>query len=309
VQVSTAYTDRVLQIPYGTVLSNETAVADFLLSYGQFLDTQGLIFANTDNGIVLDWTQMANEFLYWSQQGWDEQAIIALNPLAFRLSVTRPQAVVDSIDVQTSENALLDQNRRELPARNLNITRLDNTFTVEPATDQTLSFIDLKYTAFEHIIVLDNSSVFGDLIYDPVTGARQSRLDLVAFTTTEWNGSIDAQGFILNQDNIQEWDGNRSYAKGEIVLYKGNYWSAATIVQPSVEFNYNAWIQSDYTKIQLGLLPNLSTKANQLTNSYDINSLNLETDNDLLSYGLIGFRPRQYMASLNLDDVSQVNLY
>jgi hypothetical protein len=309
VQVPTAYTDRVLQIPYGTVLSNETAVADFLLSYGQFLDTQGLIFTNIDNGIVLDWTQMANEFLYWSQQGWDEQAIIALNPLAFRLSVTRPQAVVDSIDVQTSENVLLDQNRIELPARNLNITRLENTFTVEPATDQTLSFIDLKYTSFEHIIVLDNSGVFGDLIYDPVTGARQSRLDLVAFTTTEWNGSIDAQGFILNQDNIQEWDGNRIYAKGEIVLYKGNYWSAATIVQPSVEFNYNAWIQSDYTKIQLGLLPNLATKANQLTNSYDINSGNLETDNDLLSYGLIGFRPRQYMTSLNLDDVSQVNVY
>jgi hypothetical protein len=36
---------------------------------------------------------------------------------------------------------------------------------------------------------------------------------------------------------------------------------------------------------------------------------NLEQEVDLFSYGLIGFRPREYMQALNLDDVSQVNLY
>ena len=82
-----------------------------------------------------------------------------------------------------------------------------------------------------------------------------------------------------------------------------------TIVQPSDKFDFNVWTQSDYTQIELGLLPNLANKADQLANSYNINSANLESDNDLLSYGLIGFRPRQYMAALNLDDVSQVNVY
>jgi hypothetical protein len=99
------------------------------------------------------------------------------------------------------------------------------------------------------------------------------------------------------------------YTKGELVKYKNNYWSAATIVQPSTTFNYNDWIQSDYTQIELGLLPNLANKADQLANSYNINTANLESDNDLLSYGLIGYRPRQYFAALNLDDVSQINVY
>jgi hypothetical protein len=96
--------------------------------------------------------------------------------------------VVDSVAAQTADNILLDQNRTELPTRNLIITRLDNTFTVEPATDQTLSYIDLKYTAYEHMIVLNNASVFGDLIYQPVTGARQSRLNLIAanYHRMEW---------------------------------------------------------------------------------------------------------------------------
>lgn len=309
VQVPSLYTNTVVQVPYGFVFASESTVVDFLLSYGKFLESQGLTFTSLDNGRILTWNQMSQEFLYWSAQGWDDNALINLNPLAFRLSVTRPQAIVDSIRAQTSEDVLLDQNRRELSTRNLNVTRIDNTFTVEPLTNQTLSFIDLRYTSYEHMIVLNNQSVFGDLIYDPITGARQSRLNLVAVTSTDWNGQVDAQGFILNQNNVEEWTGLRTYSKGEIVKYKNVYWSALTIVQPSQLFNYNDWTQSDYTQIELGLLPNLANKADQLQNSYNINAANIENDNDLLSYGLIGFRPRQYMAALNLDDVSQVNVY
>jgi len=309
VRVPTFYTSRVAQIPYGYVFTDITAVSDFLLSYGKYLEGQGLSFTNTANGYQLDWNQMVTEFLYWSQQGWEDNCLIAINPLALKLSVSKPFAVVDDIQAQTSENILLDQNRKELPTRNLNIVRMGNEFTVEPANDQTLSFIDLKYTSYEHMIVLDNVSVFGDLIYNPPTGARQSRLNLVAVTTTEWNGSVDAQGFIINQDNVEPWSGHRTYAKGEIVKYKDNYWSAATIVQPSEVFDFNDWLQSDYTQIELGLLPNLANKADQLVNSYNINTANLERDTDLLSYGLIGFRPRQYLAAINLDDVSQVNVY
>ncbi len=309
IRVPTFYTDNVVQVPYGFVFSNITTVADFLLSYGQFLERQGLSFTDIANGYVLDWPRMVNEFLYWSQQGWDTDAIINLNPLASGLTVTKPQAIVDSIRTQTAENSVLDQNSQEFSTRNLNIVRLGNTFVMQALNANAISFVDLSYTTYEHMIVLNNQSVFGDLIYDPVTGARQSRLNLVAVTSTGWNGSVDAPGFILNQDNVEEWTGTRTYSKGEIVKYKNVFWSALTIVQPSVTFNFNDWTQSDYSQTELGLLPNLSNKANQLVNSYNINSANIDSDNDLLSYGLIGFRPREYMAALNLDDVSQVNVY
>jgi hypothetical protein len=309
IQVPTFYTDTVVQVPYGFEFSSVTSVADFLLSYGKFLDRQGLSFTDIANGYVLDWPRMVNEFLYWSQQGWDTDAIINLNPLASGLTVTKPQAIVDSIRTQTAENSVLTQNSQEFPARNLNIVRLDNTFVMQALDSNAISFVDLSYTTFEHMIVLNNQSVFGDLIYDPVTGARQSRLNLIAVTSSDWNGSVNAPGFILNQNNVEEWTGTRTYSKGEIVKYKNVYWSALTIVQPSVSFNFNDWTQSDYEQIELGLLPNLSNKADQLVNSYNINTANIDSDNDLLSYGLIGFRPREYMTALNLDDVSQVNVY
>jgi hypothetical protein len=309
VRVPTQYTNNIVQIPYGYVFTNTTVVVDFILSYGAYLQSQGLIFEDVENGYTLNWNQMAQEFLYFSQQGWATGTMINLNPAATRLQAFREGAVVDTIVSVTPENLLLDQNRSVLPTRDLVVERLDNNFSITSTTGQTISYLQLRFTSLENMVVLDNVSVFNDLIYDPITAARQNRVNIVASTTTDWTGQLDAQGFILNQDNVQEWQANRKYTKGEIVLYKGTYWSAQTIVQPKLEFNYNDWVKSDYSVAQEGLLPNIANKADQLTNSYNINTANLERDNDLLSYGLIGFRPRQYMQALNLDDVSQVNIY
>lgn len=308
--VPNQYTNQVVQVPYGYVFTNKTVVVDFLLSYGALLTSQGLFFDDKQNGYTLNWNQMAQEFLYWANQGWEPGAVINLNPTAFSLTAAKDQAVIDTIIAQTPENSLLDQNRTTVPVRDLVVDRYENVFRVSSLTQQTISYIDLKFTNYESIVVLDNVSVFNDLLYDPVTGARQGRINVTAIINSEWNGQLDAQGFIFNNANtIEQWKPEKKYAKGEIVIYKNNYWSAQTIVQPKVMFDYSDWVKSDYTKIQKGLLQNLPTLSNQLANSYDITTANLETDQDLVSYGLIGFRPRQYMSALNLNDVSQVNVY
>jgi hypothetical protein len=310
VRVPNEYSKNVVQVPYGYVFANQTVVADFLLSYGALLESQGLIFDARENGYTLNWNQMAQEFLYWANQGWQTGSVINLNPTATSLTAFKEQAIVDSVIAQTPENLILDQNRTTLPVRDLVVDRFENVFKISSLSNQTISYLDLKYTSYESLVVLDNVSVFNDLIYDPATGARQGRINVSAAVSADWTGQLDAQGFILNnRDTVKDWEPNRKYAKGEIVLYKTNYWSAQTIVQPSVEFRYSDWVKSDYTKIENGLLENIPNKANQLANSYNTNTANLESDQDLLSYGLIGFRPRQYMTALNLDDVSQVNVY
>jgi hypothetical protein len=309
VRVPAQYTTTLVQVPYGYVFTNTSGVVDFLLSYGQYLVSQGLIFSDRYNGYQLDWNQMAQEFLYFSQQGWAIGTLINLNPSAAKITAFREGAVVDTIESLTPENMLLDQNRGNFPTRDLIIERDGNTFSATSTTNQTISYLKLRFVNYEHMVVLDNVSIFADLIYDPITAARQNRVRITAATTTEWNGILDAQGFILNEDNVREWKPNRKYTKGEIVLYKNIYWSAQTIVQPKLLFDYNDWVKADYTLIQEGLLPNIANKADQLANSYNTYSANLERDNDLLSYGLIGFRPREYMTALNLDDVSQVNIY
>jgi hypothetical protein len=309
VRVALDHSQDIVRVPYGYTFTNETAVCDFLYSYGKMLSDKGFVFETRENGYILNWLQMAQEFLYWSQQGWAPGSIINLNPGATRVSVTRPGAVVDSLGELRPENLILNQNRQPLPASDLVIERLDNTFAVNSLTSNTINFLNVSFTAYEHVVVLDNVSIFADLIYQPVTGLRQSRVQVSGVISADWNGTLNAPGFVLNQDNIRQWVPNQTYAKGEIVLFKNEYWSASTIIQPSQDFDYSLWIKSDYDQIQKGLLPNAANASDQLATAYSVNSASLEAENDLFSYGLIGFRPREYMQALNLDDVSQVNLY
>jgi len=220
-------------------------------------------------------------------------------------------AVVDSITTYTPENLLLDQNRQAFNAKDLIIFRQGNTFNINPARggNQTISYLQLKYTDYENMVVLDNRTIFNDLIFDTITAERQNRLQLNATVSTQWDGTLNAQGFILNQNNVVAWQPNVKYTKGDIVIYKNNYWQAANIVQPKTTFDYTDWYKSNYDAIEQGLLSNLANKADQLANSYNTQIANLNTDQDLLAFGLIGFQPRQYMVDLNLSSPSQVQLY
>ena len=62
-------------------------------------------------------------------------------------------------------------------------------------------------------------------------------------------------------------------------------------------------------QIQKGLLPNPSTRSYESTLYYNTNTPNLSKDADLLSWSLIGYRPRDYMALADLTDITQVNVY
>jgi hypothetical protein len=312
VNVPTQYSDKLVKIPYGYTFSNLTSTVDFILSYGAYLASQGMSFTQIENGYVLNWLQMAQEFLYFANQGWATGTLINLNPAATQLSVYRPGSVVDSIVTYTPENVVLDQNRKVVNVEKLIIQRLGDSFVARPQRggSQTINFTQFKFTDFEDIVIFDNKTIFNDLIYDPITAERQSRLILSAQTSTQWDGTLNAQGFILNNPlTVHAWQPNTSYAKGDIVTYQYGYWQAAGIIQPSTKFVYSNWYKSNYQKIQQGLLQNLALKADQLTNSYSVQNANLNSASDLLAFNLIGFTPRQYMTDLNLDSVSQVNIY
>ena len=309
VQVPSQFTNNIRQIPYGYVFTSTASVCDFLLSYGAYLESQGLIFDDRFNGYTLNWKQMAQEFLYFADQGWQSNTMINLNPCATTIKASQPISIVDTIASVTPENMLLDQSRNALDVSKMVVNRSGNQFSISTTTGQTINYLTLKFTNYEDIIVLNNVTQFTDLIYNPITADRQTRLNLIASTSTQWDGQLNAQGFILNLNNVKQWQSNTKYTKGEMVLYKNTYWQAIVISEPQQTFNYNDWVKTDYQAIDNGLLPNLANKADQLVSAYDVYQANLTSDNDLFAFGLIGFRPRPYMTGMNLNGVTQVQLY
>ena len=309
VQLANDYFDTEVVVPYGTEFISVQEVSQFLESYGKYLMSQGAVFEQIESGLEINWRQMVAEFVYWAQTGWEIGSIININPAATLLAINKDSNVVQPLTLH-QQNFILNQNLYPIASTDLSVVRDGTLFTATPLNpNDTIAYGQFNISNFEHGIVFDNVTLFDDVIYNLTTGLRQNRIVVKGSKTAEWNGTIDAQGFILNQDNIQEWNKESKYTTGSIVNYKNKYWIAVKIVQASELFNEQYWKQTDYNEIQKGLLPNPSTRSYESTLYYDVNTANLESDADLLGFSLIGYRPRDYMAIADLTDITQVNVY
>ena len=303
------FSDTVTLIPYGYIFRSLNAVVDFLLSYGKFLNTSGFAYNTLENTVLLNWEQMAQEFVYWYNQGWSVGALIQLNPSSEKLEFYRQNAVVVNLLEAKREDVLVNQNKQALRIRDYSVYRDGNLFELTALNENTIGYVNLKLTNYEHIIIVDNITDFDDLIYQPLTGLRQGRLIYQGIKSAEWDGTMDAPGFIINLPSVAEWNSGLKYAKGQVVKFKNFYYQANGTVDPAETFDYDLWNKIVYRPDQEGMLPNLALKAIQSTQFYDQHADNLNADAELLGFGLTGFRPREYMASIELDTVSQMNAY
>jgi hypothetical protein len=309
VQVAKDHYETEVLVPYGTTYYTVNDVSQFLMDYGAWLQSRGAIFDDQIQDVVINWNQMVAEFLYWTQVGFATGSVITLNPAAKKLSIDKENYIVQPLTYNQT-NFVLNNNLYPIQNKDLNIERNSTKFSVSPLNQgDAIGYGQFNLSNIEHGIVFQNETLFNDVIYNLVSGLRQSRIFVRGTKTAEWNGTVFASGFIYNQDNIQEWSGDLKYTRGEIVKYKNKYFTALEIIQPNPKFNQNQWKITDYDEIQKGLLPNSSTRSFESALYYNSDSANLETDADLLAFSLIGFRPRDYMASADLTDITQVNVY
>ena len=300
-----------LNIPYGTEFINRQQVVDFLVSYQRFLISQGVVFdghdaeLNEDNNFILS----CKEFLMWSQQGWGTETVIVLNPLANEVRLVRPGYVVDEINSSAnSRSKVIDQNFNYLKGNQFNVVRGSGSFAIT-AVGCSIALVEMNLVQYEHALLFDNATVFNDVIYEPQTGNRQQRIKVVGFRTLDWDGSLSAPGFIYNSNTVDAWQAGKDYRAGTLVEFKNQYYAAAADIVAEDVFTYSNWKSIDKSSITTGLLPNFSNLAARYESYYDLNNSNLESDFDKFGKGLIGFRARDYLTDLGVDDISQVKFY
>jgi len=310
IYVNTDFSTSLEYITYGQEFKTITQLANFLAGYGHYLTTQGVIFNDVENHTILDWNQMIAELMYWVRTGWEVGSVINLNPCSSNFHIVKQIGIIQPFTFYQN-NFVLNQNLVPVKLNDLAIYRKDTTFKMKILTNgDTISYLRADVSIAEHIVIFDNQTVFNDILYNLVTGLRQQRLYLRGSKTNQWDGTLYAPGFIQNQNNVIEWKENTKYTKGTIVHHKRKYWMAnKTVIVPSNVFDYNDWILTNYDKIDTGILANPSTRASESEYYYDIHRSNIQNDGDLLGFSLIGYRPRSYLADINLNDVSQVSIY
>ena len=314
------YQNLKITVPYGYEFKSRQQIVDFLISYERYLIAQGFIFEDVEEtlGEIKNWILSAKEFLFWAQQGWGIGSILVLSPVSNSLNVITNGSIVDTITDNVYGSKVIDQNFRMIKNIEYKVLRSSTNFNVSLTNQEVLGLVELSLVQYEHILVFDNITVFNDVIYKPELGNRQYRLKLVGQKTNNWDGSLSPAGFIYNSGVIATWNSGKDYLKGELVKFKEQYYVALENLVATDTFNFSKWKQIDYNNMKKGLLSNFASIAKQGETFYDNysemvdshSSSKIDNSNKShYSYGLIGFRPRQYLNDLGLTDTSQVDLY
>lgn len=300
------------RVPYGTEFFDIEQVADFLISYGRYLKGQGFDFSDkldSDANWSKDWDLSIREFLFYVQQGWGVDVALSLSPVGSKINYRSSFGSVDGLTNRPLSTRALDENFNIIRSSEYTVSRNGRDFSLTVDDERGIYLLDINVVEHEHVILFQNKTRFNDIIYDPVLGDRQYKLKVEGFKTGDWDGTYGAAGFVINDDNVSEWQPGTNYSKGDIVIYKGAYFTAAEKTAATAEFNTVDWITTEYDSIKKGLLPNLANRSAMFKKFYDTNDVNLEEAGQLLGKEMIGFEPRSYMTDLSISDTSQFKFY
>jgi len=298
-------------IPYGTQFSTVQEVYDLILGYGKWLENQGFIFDDYTSELesIVDWRFTGKEFLYWTTQNWADGAVITLSPFANKIKLRYKDAVVDNVLNAFYDYSLMTANGQPFPSKNFSLNREETLFTLTTKnTAEGFYFARLNLIQKEHAIIINNTSMFGDIVYDIETGYQQRRVKLSGFITGEWNGDFLSPGFVYDNVLISDWRSYKDYKTSDIVKYSGKYYAAKQNIPGSLNFDFTKWSVLGSAPIAQ-LIPNFDYKINQFEDFYSLDIDNFDAGQQKMAQHLIGYTPRTYLTNIILDPISQYKFY
>ena len=308
----TNFDKNAVKVPYGTVFETIQEVVDFILGYQDYLESQGFVFDyyNATEQFVSDWSTSAKEFMFWTTQNWGAGAVISVSPAADQLKFISEYAVVDDVFDTFYGYSLFKADGKKLQPEFASLTRENSgEFVLKPKnTDDGIFAAKLALVQKEHAVLIDNTTVFGDIIFDQEPGYRQERIKVLGYRTGDWDGSLNIPGFIFDDAKITEWKSWTDYAIGDLVKYKEFFYSARFKVPGTEVFNDSDWVRLN-EKPEMGLIPNFEYKTNQFADFYDLDTDNFDLEQQKFAQHLIGYQNRDYLANIINDDVSQYKFY
>jgi len=311
IQLSSGFNNTVIQVSYGSQYSTVQEIYDILIGYGAYLESQGFIFDefNTELNEVIDWKYTGKEFLYWTTQNWADGNLITLSPFADYLKYSYIDSIVDNISTGDYEYSLLKADGQSFPINNFRLSREDGVCIINTIdTLEGIFFATLNSVQKEHGMVIDNTTIFNDTIYDIETGYKQRRIKITGFRTAGWNGDLLSPGFVYDNVKIIDWAEYGSYLPGTVVRYNGAYYQSNIRIRNDKTFDFTKWNKLN-SKPKSNLLPNFDYKINQFEDFYSLDIDNFDVSQQKLAQHLIGYTPRQYLNNIITNPVSQYKFY
>ena len=235
-------------------------------------------------------------------------SVISLSPAAGKLSFSTPVNIVDDITNPYNDYEMFKVDGQAIQPSALDSDRDEN--LVSYSTNNTDGIYNASFylVQMEHVVIINNTTAFNDLIYNPVSGYKQDRIKLSAYISTGWYGGLDIPGFIYDNVVIQQWAPWVDYALSDVVQYQTAYYSADLFISGSDIFSPEYWTLLA-KKPSSKILPNWTNIATQFVDFYSLDVDGFNTDQQTMARHLIGYQKRQYLDNIIQNDVSEFKFY
>lgn len=195
------YLNQYGEYEYGTLLKTFQEVYTFLCAYGEYLEESGWIFEDvSEDGVTQDWSVIGKDFISWSATSPVVGEYISVSPSTKNAKFGTTFGSVQSV---TQFNggvwSLLDDTNTGIRPYEIDTSRIGNVFSVRLVDDseKNMSLIRVSVVAYEHAVVFDDTTIFGNSIYIPKYGVVHEMLKMYGYITGSWNGRLEAKGFII----------------------------------------------------------------------------------------------------------------
>lgn len=201
----------VSELRYDTPLRTMQEVYEFVVGYGEYLETRGWIFEELQaNGELFNWTSVAQGFVTWASQVRKAGDFVSLSPAAVSVKFATDHGNIDSV-TQFSGGAwtLIDDKNAGIGMHEVNVARLGGLINVRLNDDveKRIMLMRVNVSEYEHAVIFDNTTIFGDVMYLPAFGLHQPRLRAYGDITDAWNGRLEAPGFmIVGNDTLPNFE-------------------------------------------------------------------------------------------------------
>lgn len=195
------YLNQYGEYEYGTLLKTYQEVYTFLCGYGEYLEDNGWIFEDvSEDGETQDWSVIGKDFIDWSATSPAVGDFISVSPSTKNAKFGSAFGSVQSI---TQFNggvwSLLDDTNTGIRPYEIDTSRIGNVFSVrlDDSSTKRIALIRLSVVAYEHAVIFDDTTIFGNNIYIPKYGSVHEMLKMYGYVTGSWNGRLEAPGFII----------------------------------------------------------------------------------------------------------------
>lgn len=275
--------------------------------YGTIVRYNGYYYSAATN---IGPSEIFEENLYTKLDGLssDGASVISLSPSAKLLKFNAPLSVIDDINKKFYPYEIVRVDGTVIEPSLIDSYRSGNVVSYYPRGVDSIYAATFYLIQHEHVVIIDNATIFNDIIYNPESGYRQQRIKVSGYITTDWYGGLDIPGFIFDQASVNSWQQWEDYNMGDIIIFQGYYYSANKFLPGTSVFNSTNWTQLS-SKPNTQILPNWTNLATQFTDFYGLEVDSFDSAQQSMAQHLIGYQKRQYLNNIIQDDVSEFKFY